>query len=111
MSEQDILREDAILAEIVRRLAAAYQPDRIYLFGSKARGAGGPDSDYDLLVVVERSDLPPHKREQAAFRLLCGVGAPKDVLVYTREEFESRRRVVCSLAATVVREGRLVYGT
>ena len=40
--------EDVRLAEIVRRLAEAYQPERIYLFGSKARGDEGPDSDYDL---------------------------------------------------------------
>jgi uncharacterized protein len=42
------LRKDARLAEIVRRLVDAYQPERIYLFGSVARGRAGPDSDYDL---------------------------------------------------------------
>jgi predicted nucleotidyltransferase len=38
--------EDAILQEIVRRLVDLYHPDRIYLFGSSARGDAGPDSDY-----------------------------------------------------------------
>jgi predicted nucleotidyltransferase len=41
---------DAVLAEIVRRLIAEFQPERIYLFGSRARGDAGPDSDYDLLM-------------------------------------------------------------
>ena len=47
-----ILERDPKLAEIVRRLVEAYQPERIYLFGSMARGDAGPDSDYDLLVLV-----------------------------------------------------------
>ena len=40
------------LVRIIERLVEAYQPDRIYLFGSKARGDAGPDSDFDLLGVV-----------------------------------------------------------
>ncbi len=47
-----LLTDDQVLAEIVRRLTEAFQPERIYLFGSKARGESGPDSDYDLLIVV-----------------------------------------------------------
>jgi predicted nucleotidyltransferase len=100
---------DPILAEMIRRLVAAVRPQRIYLFGSRARGEGGAHSDYDLMVVLETSDLPQYKRDQAAFRALCGVGASKDVLVLTRSEFERKLQVVASLPATVVREGRLVY--
>jgi len=98
-----------MLDEIVRRLVETLQPERIYLFGSRARGDARPDSDYDLLAVVPASDLAPHQRDLLAFRALCGVAAPKDVVVYTREEFESRSRAASSLPATVLREGRLVY--
>jgi len=94
---------------MVDRLVDALHPERIYLFGSRARGDAGPDSDYDLLAVVPESDLAPHRRDVLAFRALCGVGAAKDVVVYTRAEFESRSRVASSLPATVLREGRLVY--
>jgi len=100
---------DPILKEIVRRLAENLRPERIYLFGSRARGEAGPDSDYDLLVVLPDSELPGYKRDQAAFRALKGVGVAKDVLVLTREEFRRRAGVVCSLPATVLREGRLLY--
>jgi predicted nucleotidyltransferase len=99
----------AVLAEMVCRLVAELQPERIYLFGSRARGETAPDSDYDLLVVVPASDLAPHRRDLLAFRALCGVGAAKDVVVYTREEFEARSRAASSLVAGVLREGRLVY--
>ncbi|HYR79894.1 MAG TPA: nucleotidyltransferase domain-containing protein [Candidatus Dormibacteraeota bacterium] len=49
--------DDPALREIVQRLADAYHPLQIYLFGSKARDTAGPDSDYDLLVVM-RDDAP-----------------------------------------------------
>ena len=43
---------DSILTEIVQRLTNAFHPESIYLFGSIARDQAGPDSDYDLLMVV-----------------------------------------------------------
>ncbi len=43
---------DPNLADVVRRLVNAYRPERFYPFGSVARGDAGPDSDYDILVVV-----------------------------------------------------------
>jgi len=49
---------DPMLTELLRRLVQAYEPERVYLFGSRARGEGGPDSDYDLLLVVA-DDAPP----------------------------------------------------
>jgi len=100
---------DGVLEEMVRRLVREFAPRRIYLFGSKARGDDNPDSDYDLLVVVEHSNLAGYKRDQRAFLALRGVGASKDVIVLTREEFERRLPALASLPATVVREGNLVY--
>ena len=100
---------DPKLKEMVRRLGEHLRPERIYLFGSRARGDAGPDSDYDLLVVVANSALPGYKRDQEAFRALRGVGASKDVIVLTLDEFQRKSSVVCSLPATVLREGTLLY--
>lgn len=98
------------ISESVRRLRESLPAERIYLFGSHARGDSGADSDYDFLVVVNDSPLPRYKREQKAFRALCGMGIAKDVLVFTKREFEKGLAVITSLPATVVREGRLLYG-
>ena len=54
------------LMPIVERLIEAYQPERIYLFGSKARGDYGPDSDFDLMVVVPDDAPPARKRSRLA---------------------------------------------
>ena len=80
-----------------------------YLFGSRARGDAQPDSDYDVLVVVSASQLPGHRRDAVALRALRGLRASVDVLVLTRAEFDGKLDVVCSLPATVVREGKLIY--
>lgn len=101
--------EDPKLAEIVRRLVETYRPDRIYLFGSCARGEATRDSDYDLMVVVP--DSAPHERRgsRLAYQVLWGMGTAADILVWTREAFDRRLHLKASLPATVVREGRLVH--
>src|SRR5260370_19499275 len=97
-----VLDDDPALREIVRRLADAYHPLRIYLFGSKARGTAGPDSDYDLLIVVP-DDAPPELRNsKLAYQSLWGVRKAADVLVCTEEWFRSRASVITSLPATVI---------
>jgi predicted nucleotidyltransferase len=100
---------DPVLEEIVERLVQLFAPERICLFGSKARGDDDADSDYDVLIVVSSSDEPMYRRAQRAPEALWGVPAAVDVLVFTQEEFERKLTVVCSLPSTVVEEGELVY--
>ena len=104
----DAMHERA-LENIVGQLRVGMDPEAIYLFGSHARGDANPDSDLDLLVVVENSDLPRHQRAQEARRLAGEKSVSKDILVLTRSEWTRGRRVVCSLPTTVAREGRLLY--
>ena len=104
-----LLQQDPVLTEIVRRLVAAFQPERIYLFGSKARGDENPDSDYDLLMVLAHVDQPVYRLSQDAHSLLWGLAVAADIQVWEKERFESRLHVVASLPATVVREGELLY--
>lgn len=100
---------NAKLDEIVERLRKAYGPERIYLFGAHARGDAGPDSDFDILVLVP-DDAPPGRRgSRLAYEALRGTGVAADVLVWTRSYFESRRHLRASLSATVSSEGRLLY--
>jgi predicted nucleotidyltransferase len=104
-----LLPGDPVLQELVRRLVQAYSPERIYLFGSIARGEAGPDSDYDIMVVVP-DDAPSERlRSRLAYLALRGTGTAADVVVWPRTSFERRARVVASLPATMSREGILLY--
>lgn len=96
--------------EATRRLIAFYNPVRIYLFGSEARGDAGPDSDLDFLVVVPDETPDTLFRSRSAYTSLCGLGVPKDIVPWRKSDFDGRAaHVKASLPAAVVREGRLLY--
>lgn len=103
------VQEDPVVAEIVQRLVQGLRPERIYLFGSMARGEASPDSDYDILVVVREPPASLHDVAGRGRSLLRGLGVPIDVLAWPLEDFDRRLSVTASLPATVVREGKLLY--
>ncbi len=90
---------------IKTRLNSVYNPLSLYIFGSYAWGTPTKDSDLDLVVVVENSELKPYKRAIKGIRALRGLGIAKDILVYTKEEFKTLSEDVSSLMYKVEREG------
>ncbi len=100
----------AVLDEITQRLVKEFQPEAVILFGSRAWGMPGDDSDIDLLVIVTQSDLKPTQRAARAYRCLHGVLAPIDVLMKTRAEFEQFQHVCASLEHQILAEGKVLYG-
>ena len=77
---------DPYLDEIVGILKS-YDPERIILFGSRARGEADEYSDYDL-IVIKRTDRPFLDRLRDMVPYLRQITRPADILVYTPEEFE-----------------------
>lgn len=102
-------QKSPILREIVRRLIDAYQPERVYLFGSKARGDSGADSDFDLMVVVPNHVPPELRRSRLAYQVLRGTATATDVLVWTRQAFDERLHLRASLPYAIINEGKLLY--
>src|SRR5579885_1594872 len=105
---RDVPIDEDMLKEIVRRLVAAVNPDRIILFGSRARGDAKPDSDVDLLVIKD-SDEPPQRRVIRAYRALSGLGIPKDILWRTPAEIAEWSSVRNYVTTEALREGRVLY--
>jgi predicted nucleotidyltransferase len=93
---------------MVRRIVAEFDPDQIILFGSHARGAAGPDSDVDLLIVlpVEGSKRAKQLEIRAAVR---DIRIAKDIIVSRPEEFQWRKDVVGTIEHPAVREGKVLY--
>lgn len=78
----------------------------MYVVGSFARGEVRPWSDLDLVVVAETSERP-HRRA----RLFYDAADPTDavdIVVYTPEEFASRRESNRFLRHAL-KQARLVY--
>ncbi|MBM3745040.1 MAG: nucleotidyltransferase domain-containing protein [Acidobacteria bacterium] len=105
---QSVAAQQGLLSEIVRRLVDQIDPDKIILFGSRARGQRHSESDVDLLIV-KASQEPRHKRVGRAHRALIGVGIPVDILWYTPEEAAARARVRQHVASRALREGQILY--
>lgn len=98
------------IAEITRRLIDFYQPLRIYLFGSEARGDAGPDSDLDFCVLLPDDAPRSLYRDRSIHRRFWGLQAAVDVVRLPCSDFDARAaHVVASLPATILREGRLLY--
>jgi predicted nucleotidyltransferase len=70
-----------VLKEAVRRLAGLYRPERIYLFGSVARGDADPDSDYDILIVVPDNSPQDQLQSRIGRRAIRDLGLAKDIFV------------------------------
>lgn len=90
-----------------RRLAEEFQPRKIILFGSYARGNAGDDSDVDLLVVMDR--LGDGDEEAVQMRLRVPRSFPVDLLVKRASEVKRRAARGDSFMRTVLSEGRLLY--
>src|ERR1700730_10271387 len=96
--------------DLLDPIVAYFKPQRVILFGSRARGEATRDSDIDLLVVVD-DDAPAEKLTWRA-----GYEEPRsrraaDVFPMRAETFERKRAVVGTLAAEADADGIVVYGS
>ena len=99
-----------LLEEMTQRLVEEFQPEEIFLFGSRAWGDPTDDSDIDLLVILPGDATPTMRDAVRARRCLSGVKVPKDILVKSRAQVDRYRRVAASLERQIVEQGKLLYG-
>ena len=97
------------LAHLLRTLVREFTPERIYVFGSYARGDATTDSDLDLLVLLPALPAPVEALDRRAREVAGPRGFPVDLVFMTRARFEERLPALASLPATVAREGKPVY--
>lgn len=99
---------EALLTEITQRIIAVSDPEQIILFGSRARGDAGADSDVDLLVIKDDVESP---RAEAAriYRALAGLRTPIDVVVVRSDYVQRHRNTVGTVVRPALREGRVLY--
>ena len=97
-----------LIDELLRRIVAAVQPNRIILFGSAARGQMGPNSDLDVLVVMPDC---VHRRQTAhtIYRKLLGLGFAKDIVVATESDIRDYGDNPSLVLFPALREGKELY--
>ncbi len=100
--------EELLLKEMVSRIRKTLNPERIILFGSRARGQAGNKSDYDL-VVIQESDQPRYRRSVPLYPALADLPVEVDVVVYTPTEVQEWSAVPQDFISTAIREGKVIY--
>ncbi|CAA9448426.1 MAG: hypothetical protein AVDCRST_MAG80-2003 [uncultured Rubrobacteraceae bacterium] len=98
------------LPEVVERIVERFDPLRIILFGSLARGEMDYDSDIDLLVVFEEVEWE-NKRELTVEirRAIASIPVPIDVIVTDTDEIRRRGHLVGPILRPALEEGKVVY--
>ncbi len=98
----------SLMDEIVRRIVTAISPEKVILFGSRARVDARPESDIDLLVIAH-STKPRHHRSALLYGALSDILAPMDIIVYSPEEVQEWSQVRQAFVTTAIREGKVLY--
>jgi predicted nucleotidyltransferase len=98
------------LPEAVRRVVERFDPLRVILFGSLARGEAGYDSDVDLLVVFEEVAREDKRGLTVdVLRALADLPVSKDVVVTDLDEIARRGDLVGAVLRPALREGKILY--
>jgi predicted nucleotidyltransferase len=96
-------------AALLDPVVAYFNPRRVIVFGSVARGEAGPDSDIDLLVIVD-DDTPAEKVTlKAGHESRRSYHEPADVIPVREETFRRKSRIAGTLPRAATLEGIVVY--
>jgi uncharacterized protein len=100
--------DDRLVEKMVTRIVEASHPQKVVLFGSRARGEPRSESDYDLLVI-KQSDQPRYRRAVPLYEAQVGLLANVDIMVYTPDEVSEWSDVPEAFVTTAIREGKVLY--
>ena len=99
---------DPLVEQVVSRIVEAIHPDRVILFGSRARGDAGAGSDVDLLIVYD-GPLSKREVELRVHGLFPIRDFAMDVFVLSPGEFQQQRDVVSTVARAAATDGVLCH--
>ena len=95
------------LKEITQQIVEEVAPDKIILFGSRAKKKQTKESDYDIFVL--KNDIT-HKRKLAQkIYLKLDVDVPVDIIVETPERFNQLRDNPFLIYSEIAKYGRVIY--
>ncbi len=97
-------REVREIEDFLNNLRSAYAPEKIILFGSRARGDNLKQSDYDLMVVSRKFENIHFLERISKLLELWTYDVDVDILPYTPEEFEDKKKEI-GIVSQAVKEG------
>lgn len=104
-----VQQQTQTIDSIVSKIITNYQPEKIILFGSAARGKMTADSDLDFFII--KRSVPRYGRDrwrelsdQIDYSVAC------DFVIYTPEEVRTRLSLGDPFVTQILQEGKVLYG-
>lgn len=96
------------LKEYKKKLSEKIDIEELILFGSRAKGQGSEDSDIDLLVVSKDFENVRFFKRPVALYKQWDMDYSADILCYTPDEIEKKRKIKWGIVAIALAEGTRV---
>ena len=93
---------------ITNQLIKKYKPQKIFLFGSSVTGDMTADSDLDFLIIKDDKKDPYNRIVEVYGLVKKNIAA--DFIVYTPQEFAERLKLGDPFIASILSEGKVIYG-
>ncbi len=97
---------DAAIHQFADQIAERFRPHRIILFGSYARGTARPESDVDLLVLMDTAE---EGEESLRIRQATPCDFGVDLIVRTPETFRRRLALGDFFLREIAEQGKVLY--
>jgi predicted nucleotidyltransferase len=99
-----------ILSEIKRLVVEKASDAKVYLYGSRARGTANKESDWDLLILLNKERITPEIEEEITFSLYdleFETGEVISPMVYSEKEWNTKYKIT-SFYHIVMQEAKLL---
>ena len=104
-----------VIEKLVNSLKPSH-PNKIILFGSHAKGTASPESDVDLMVILDNDDVAKTYEERINQELFISklvreinYETALDILVYSKEEFRLLKERGNSFLNEIEKSGKIIY--
>ena len=100
---------DRVPAELLSSVVKYFNPVRVILFGSAARAESDPESDHDLLVLLDDETASDRLSWRACYEARRDYHRPADIIPCRESVFRRRAEVIGSFAHKIASEGAVIY--
>ena len=97
--------DQKIIADIKERLVKVYDPREIYLLEPHRED----ECDIDIMIIVDKASIQRYDLMAEGHKALIGIKIPKNILVYTKEEFDDYSKDKSTLSYLIKQNGKRIY--
>ncbi len=104
----NLVNNDDNIRIIINKIVENILPEKIILFGSRATGLYGENSDYDL-CILKNNIAKKREMQRKIYLLLSGTGIAADIIVETTEKFNELKNNKFLIYSQIAKEGKVLY--